>query len=733
MNYRNCIAPQDIPDVFQIFNEIYLTDKPKTFLTHELIAKDGSKRIVEMSVSLQRDSLGEPSGFHGVARDVTAKIKAEQKIKDSEKSLRLITENIRDIIWTLSFDLHFTYISPSAYRVTGYTPEELHRIPLNKQISPASYALIKKTLAEALAKELSGLRDDQSSVNILELEMLRKDGSYVWVEVIADFNRDENGKPFEILGVTRDISERKKAEVALEESEKRFRMIVENMHDTVWTMDLNLHFKYISPGSTIMTGFTEEELRTIPLKEQITPKSYAFIEKILMEQLAQESGGRPVDPKGSLTFEVEAYHKDDGTIWIELTVTFGRDKNGKPLEIVIAGRNITERKKMQEEKEKLEEQLLHAQKMESVGRLAGGVAHDFNNMLNVILGYAELSRMRLTQDNPVMHNIVEIEKAASRSKDITSQLLAFSRKQIIAPKIINLNERIAGIEKTIARLIGEDISLFFHTQSDLWNIKIDPSQIEQILFNLIINARDAMPGGGKLTVETVNIQLDEGYCQSHAGFQPGKYILLTVSDSGHGIDTETLKHIFEPFFTTKETGKGTGLGLATVYGIIKQNGGFINVYSEPGQGTAFKIYFRRTEEVTPVEEVEEESIAIASGTILLVEDDLPLREMTAEMLQAIGYSVLTVDKPIEAVSLCEKGNQHIDLVITDVVMPEMNGRELRDKLVVVRPDIKVLFISGYTTNVIADHGILEKGVQFLQKPFTMKTLARKISEVTAGK
>jgi two-component system, cell cycle sensor histidine kinase and response regulator CckA len=275
--------------------------------------------------------------------------------------------------------------------------------------------------------------------------------------------------------------------------------------------------------------------------------------------------------------------------------------------------------------------------------------------------------------------------------------------------------------------------VLFHTQSDIWNIKIDPSQVEQILFNLVINARDAMPNGGKLTVETVNIQLDEGYCLNHAGFEPGQYVLLTVSDNGHGIDAETMKHIFEPFFTTKATGKGTGLGLATVYGIIKQNGGFINVYSEPGQGTTFTLYFRRTEEIPPLEEVEEKPIDRASGTILLVEDDLPLKEMTQGMLETIGYSVLTVDNPGEALSLCEKGDTYIDLVITDVVMPGMNGKELRDKLVLVRPDIKVLFMSGYTANVIAHHGVLEEGVHFLQKPFSMKTLAGKIGDVIKSK
>jgi two-component system, cell cycle sensor histidine kinase and response regulator CckA len=725
MSYRDILTPQVAHNMQEAFSKIYHSGKPELLIDYEIIDKDGTVKIHRMNAALMRDTAGKPNGFRALAWDVTENKKAEEARRISEEKYRNILESMEEAYLEADLKGNFVFFNDSLSKMLGYSRAELANMNYRNCIEPETIPKIFQTFNEIY-------RTDKPKTFITH-ELITKDGSKKIIEMSVSLKRDRSGNPAGFQGVARDVTAKIKAELAIKESEERFRMIVENMHDTVWTMDFHLHYKYISPGSSIMTGFTEEEIRTIPLKEQITPESYALMEGIMTEAFALKSSGQPVDPKESRTFEVEAYHKDGGTIWIEINATFNRDENGKPLEIVIAGRNITERKKIHKEKEKLEEQLLHAQKMESVGRLAGGVAHDFNNMLNVILGYAELSKMRLTEDNPVMHDIVEIEKAASRSKDITSQLLAFSRKQIIAPKIVNLNEQITGIEKTIAHLIGEDISLFFHTQSDLWNIKIDPSQIEQILFNLIINARDAMPGGGKLTVETFNIQLDEGYCLTHAGFQSGQYVILTVSDNGHGIDTETLKHIFEPFFTTKETGKGTGLGLSTVYGIIKQNGGFINVYSEPGQGTTFKVYFRRTKEVKPVEEVEEEPITRASGTILLVEDDLPLREMTIEMLKTIGYSVLTVDNPIEAVSLCEKGDEHIDLVITDVVMPEMNGRELRDKLAVVRPDIKVLFMSGYTTNVIAHHGVLEKGVHFLQKPFSMKNLAQKISEVTAGK
>jgi two-component system sensor histidine kinase EvgS len=450
--------------------------------------------------------------------------------------------------------------------------------------------------------------------------------------------------------------------------------------------------------------------------------------------LTSEFSGEPIDPYRSRIVEVKVYHKNGGTVWLEITATFIRDENGKPTGLLLAGRDINARKKAEEEKAKLEEQLLQAQKMESVGRLAGGVAHDFNNMLNVILGYAELAKLKLTSDDPVSKDIEEIEKAAIRSRDVTSQLLAFSRKQIISPKIINLNELILSIQKTLARVIGEDVHLSFYPKENIWQIKFDPTHIEQILFNLAANARDAMPGGGKLTMETHNVHLDEAFCRDHLGFMPGDYVVLAVSDNGSGIDKENLQYVFEPFFTTKDVGKGTGLGLAMVYGIVKQNGGFINVYSEPGQGTTFKIYMPRNLEMdATVEETKEESAVFSPAMILLVEDDDMVRGMITQMLKTIGYSVMAAATPGEALSLCEKGDTTVDLVITDVVMPVMNGRELRDKLRVVRPEIKVLFVSGYTSNVVVHHGILEEGVHFLQKPFSMNDLSRKISEALAGK
>ena len=378
----------------------------------------------------------------------------------------------------------------------------------------------------------------------------------------------------------------------------------------------------------------------------------------------------------------------------------------------------------------LEEQLIQAQKMETVGRLAGGVAHDFNNMLSVILGYTDLIMGKLDQHDPMLKDLQEIQKAGHRSADITRQLLAFSRKQVIEPKIVNLNPLIAEMEKMLGRLLGEDIDLLFIPAKDLWATKADQGQINQIVANLGVNARDAMLEGGRLTIETANVTIDEAYCQGHAGFFPGRFVMLAVSDNGIGMDRETLAHIYEPFFTTKEKGKGTGLGLATVYGIIKQNNGFINVYSELGQGTTFKLYFPQCEEEEEIAEIAVEAPkSLASGTILLVEDEEMVRDLARTILEMIGYTVLVAKTPNEALALCEKGDMDIHLLLTDVVMPQMSGQELKESIEAINPGIKTLFMSGYTANVIAHHGVLDKGINFMQKPFTNDELARKVREV----
>jgi PAS domain S-box-containing protein len=497
---------------------------------------------------------------------------------------------------------------------------------------------------------------------------------------------------------------------------------------------MNLNYTYQSPSEVRITGYTPEEIMKIPLEKQVTPESLEKGVNILFAELAREFSGDPIDPHRSIVFEIESYRKDGGTVWLEETCTFNRDENGRPTGILLSGRNITERKKAEQERDKLAAQLLHSQKMETVGRLAGGVAHDFNNMLNVILGYIDLAKMRLTMENPIYSDLIEIEKAATRSRDLTAQLLAFSRKQIISPKVVNLNDLVSETQKTITRLIGEDIDLKFYPANELWAIKFDPIQIEQILINLAINARDAMNKGGKLVIETNNINVDSIFCDEHIEIVPGDYVQLTVSDTGSGIDRANLPYVFEPFFTTKEFGKGTGLGLATVYGIVKQNNGFISVYSETGHGSTFKIYLPRTTEAqTIVQKAPEPPAKSGSGTILLVEDDEMVLKMVSDMLEALGYMVIASENPLDALSLCEKGVTPIDLVVTDVVMPQMSGKELRDKLIAHNPDMKILFMSGYTSNIIAQHGVLEEGMQFIQKPFSINLLAEKVKQMLAAK
>jgi len=378
----------------------------------------------------------------------------------------------------------------------------------------------------------------------------------------------------------------------------------------------------------------------------------------------------------------------------------------------------------------MERQLFQAQKMESIGRLAGGVAHDFNNMLTVILGYAELIKSRLHQADPFLKDIQEIEKAAEHSRKLTRQLLAYSRKEIILPKLVDLNSLIENMAKTISSLLGENIDLRFHPGKELWTIKFDPSQVDLILINLATNARDAMPNGGKLTIETSNFELNEEHSRVHLGIIPGEYVLLSVSDDGIGIDKEIIPHLFEPFFTTKKTGRGTGLGLASVFGIVTQNGGFINVKSDPGKGTSFNIYIPRNMiEGESRREADEVMITPATGNVLLVEDDEMVRRITSQMLGAMGYTIFPKSTPLDALEFLKKENAPIDLVITDVIMPEISGKELGDRIKAIRPDIKVLFMSGYSTDAIFPQGVLNEGVYFIQKPFSLNDLAQKISSV----
>ncbi len=384
------------------------------------------------------------------------------------------------------------------------------------------------------------------------------------------------------------------------------------------------------------------------------------------------------------------------------------------------------------EREKgLEGQLFQAQKMESVGQLAGGVAHDYNNISGIIIGYSELAMRKLGENHPIYRHLTRILEAARRATDITRQLLAFAREQTVSPKVIDLNKTIESMLKILGRLIGEDVNITWLPGKEVWPVKIDPIQVDQILANLCVNARDAIIDVGKITIETGTVKFNQTYCDIHTDFVPGEYSMLAVSDDGQGMSPKILEKIFEPFFTTKEIGRGTGLGLATVYGIVKQNEGFINVYSEPDQGTTFKIYLSRHKgKLDHLDETGLQEITQGEGeTILMVEDDQDILEMGTIMLEELGYKVLAAGSPAHALDLGKEYAEKIELLLTDVIMPEMNGRQLAKNLGIFCPDLKILFMSGYTANIIADRGVLDKGVNFLPKPFSKLDLSIKIRQV----
>ncbi len=417
--------------------------------------------------------------------------------------------------------------------------------------------------------------------------------------------------------------------------------------------------------------------------------------------------------------------------WISSNAAPILDPDGTIVAGILVFQDITDRKQSEKKQEKLQAQLNHAQKMESVGLLAGGVAHDFNNALAAILAYTELGMRGISSTDPIYKKLTGIQKAAQRSADLTKQLLAFARRQTVSPKVLDLNKLLGGMLKMMHRLIGENIELLWKPEAELWPVKIDISQMDQILVNLCVNARDAISGVGKLIIETRNMVFDESYCALHPECVCGQYAMISVSDNGHGIKKENISHIFDPFFTTKQVGMGTGLGLSTVYGIVKQNNGFIYVYSELEKGTTFKIYLPRVEDKL-IGSTTKGTSQLKRGQgemVLLVEDQEDILEMTKEMLICLGYEVVTARSPGEALRKAKDHNHEIKLLLTDVVMPEMNGQDLVKRMVSLNPDLKYLYMSGYTANVIAHHGVLDEGIPFIQKPFSVKNLAVKIKEV----
>ena len=517
----------------------------------------------------------------------------------------------------------------------------------------------------------------------------------------------------------REIITREKAEAAMREREETFRALSENSVDIIMRFDRNLRYVYVNPIVEQATGLPASQFIGKNHEELGFPPELVSLWETALRQVLDTG------KTNRLEFQLPTGK------WIDWLVMPELGSNGRVHAVISAARDITERKESEVERGLLQEQLLQAQKMEAVGRLAGGVAHDFNNILQAILGNLDLAQEETDPESLVGQCLAEARKAAERSVNLTRQLLAFARKQTAAPIVLNLNESVEGMLKMLRRLIGEDVTLAWVPDDNPWSVRIDPTQVDQILANLCVNARDAIDGVGRITIETAKATFDEDYCAEHSGAIPGEFIRLEVSDDGRGMDKDTVDKVFEPFFTTKGMGQGTGLGLAMVYGIVKQNDGFINVYSEPDKGTTFKIYLpRHLGEVSDIRETEVTEIPKGQGElILLVEDEMQLMNVAQAMLSKVGYTVLAANTPGEACRLAEEHAGRIQLLITDVIMPEINGRELAGRLQAAHPELRCLFMSGYTANVIATHGVLEKGVQFIQKPFSTKHLAIKVREV----
>ncbi len=629
-----------------------------------------------------------------------------RRLFEREELFRLISENAADLIAVVDMEGRRIYNSLSYQKVFGYSVEELKNSTSMEQVHPDDRKHIKEAAEEARRTGIG---------RPLEYRMRHKDGSWRVFESTASVIRNAKGEAEKLVVVNRDITDRRLAAEALRRSEASFRSVVEDAPFGIYRASLSGQLLLVNSTLEIMLGYdSQEEL----LKANVATDIFCNAEEHhrLIETFPQDQGFKDI--------EFEWKRKDGTRIAVRCSGRPVKDETGALAYLEVFAEDITQRRV-------LERQLRMAQKMEAIGRLSGGIAHDFNNLLGVIIGYSQVMKRSLGPAHSSYEHAEEIEKASQRAVSLTRQLLAFSRQQVLEPAILNLNALVTDMEKMLPRLIGEDIKLNLTLDPALGQVKADQGQVEQVLMNLAVNARDAMPGGGKLTIQTANVELDVAYTRQRPGSKPGRYVMLAVTDTGIGMDPETQAHIFEPFFTTKERDKGTGLGLATVYGVVKQSGGYIAVDSEKGKGASFSVYLPRVEQSVEAPEASSPKPLSVRGseTILLVEDAEPLRKLAHMFLKDNGYQVLTAGDGEEALQVARRHGAPIQLLLTDVVMPGINGRVLAERLAPWQPGMKVLYMSGYTDSFIAGHGVLEQGTHLLHKPFTEETLARKVREV----
>jgi len=667
--------------------------------TYELQIRSKSGQIVDIEVSTRIIQFnGRPVGVQGIARDITDRRRAQNALRESEERYRLLFHHspLPMFVYDIS-TLAFLAANEAAVRSYGYSRSELLAMNLRDIRPPEERPYLEHRL------EISPL-DQHAAVH------RKKDGTLIDVEVRAH-SIDWFGKAAR-LAVVEDITERVRAEAAIRDSEAKFRALAESSPYAI-VIARETRVVFANRAAEEITGYSFAELAEMDAATILSPESQALVQ----EKRTERRKGR----HESQRYEVKFTTKNKVEKWLDITsseISF----EGAPA-ILVNAMDVTERKGV-------EDQLRQAQKMEAVGRLAGGVAHDFNNLLMIMRGYADLIMDSESADASTRRNAEQITRAAERAAGLTQQLLAFSRKQVLALQVLDLPGAIRDTESMLVRLIGEDVELSVKAAPDLWRVKADPNQLEQVILNLAINARDAMPKGGKLMMEMRNVELDAFFLRQHAGATAGPHVMLSVTDTGSGMTPEVRARVFEPFFTTKEVGRGTGLGLATVYGIVKQSSGYITVYSEPEKGTTFSIYLPKAEPAArePVV-IEHKTHGGGHETILLVEDQTEVRALARQLLDSRGYRVLEAQDGKDALKVSRAHDGHIDLLLTDVVMPGMSGRELAEQLCQVRPGIKVIYVSGYTAEAIGHHGILDPGTEFLQKPFSGDALARKLREV----
>ena len=629
-----------------------------------------------------------------------------KQLVEREALFHLISENAADMIAVVDMDGQRLFNSLSYQKELGYSPEELQASSVFEQIHPDDRDHVKNATEEA---RRSGIG------KTLEYRILHKNGTWMVLESTSSVIRNAKGDPEKLVIVNRNITERKKAEEALCRSEADFRSVVEDAPYGIYRATVTGRFLQVNPALQKMLGYDQQqELLKQDLATDIFKHDGEY--RRFADLLARTEEITDV--------EIEWKKRDSTPITVRCSGRRIKDENDVPAYFEAFAEDVTE-------KRVLEKQLRMAQKMEAIGRLSGGIAHDFNNLLGVIIGYSRVVKKSLSPDTPLWEHALEIEKAGQRAASLTKQLLAFSRQQVLTPAVLRFNTLVSDMEKMLPRLLGEDIKVSLALDPDLGNVKADQSQIEQVIINLAVNARDAMPNGGELKIQTANVELDQAYIRNHPGSKVGKYVLLAVTDTGVGMDAVTLTHIFEPFFTSKELGKGTGLGLATVYGIVKQSNGYIWVDSAPGKGASFQIYLPRYDgRATPEEpKVDPAETLRGSECILLVEDAEPLRKLAQTFLEEGGFRVLSAENGEDALGVAARFEGTLDLLLTDVVMPGMNGRVLAEQLLLRQPGMKVLYMSGYTDSFIAGHGILNPETHLLHKPFTEEVLIRKVREV----